>query len=62
MKNSKGFKHRHTKTLRKRPRNRGIAPLGRSVLQKYEVGDYVDILIDPNTNDLGKGMNRSPLL
>lgn len=51
MKKSKGYKHRHTKNLlRKRPRRRGIAPLGRSVLQKYNVGDYIDIIIDPSVH------------
>ena len=51
MKKSKGYKHRHTKNLlRKRPRERGLAPLGRSVLQKYKTGDYIDIIIDPSVH------------
>ena len=51
MRKSKGYKHRHTKNLlRKRPRTRGIAPLGRSVLQKYKIGDYIDIIIDPSVH------------
>lgn len=48
MKKSKGYKRKHTNhILRKNPRKRGMAPLGRSILQKYNVGDYVDIIIDP---------------
>ncbi len=49
MRKSKGYKHRHTKKLfKKRPRTRGLAPLGRSMLQEYNVNDYVDIIIDPS--------------
>jgi len=49
MKKSHGFKSRHTRfRLRKRRvRDRGIFALGR-ILQKYEVGDMVDIIIDPS--------------
>ncbi|MFX1451920.1 MAG: 50S ribosomal protein L21e [Promethearchaeota archaeon] len=51
MRKSKGYKHRHTKRLlRKKPRQRGIAPLGRGVLQKYKTGDYIDIIIDPSVH------------
>ncbi|MHA1313271.1 MAG: 50S ribosomal protein L21e [Candidatus Helarchaeota archaeon] len=48
-KKSRGYKSRHTRgVFRKRVRQKGIAPLGRTVLQKYEVGDIVDIVIDPS--------------
>jgi len=49
MRKSHGFKSRHTRfRLRKRRiRDRGIFPLGR-ILQNYEVGDIVDIIIDPS--------------
>ena len=49
MRKSHGFKSRHTRfRLRKRRiRDRGKYSLGR-ILQKYEVGDVVDIIIDPS--------------
>ena len=49
MKKSHGFKSRHTRfRLRKRRvRDRGVAPLGR-ILQNYEIGNLVDIIIDPS--------------
>lgn len=52
MPKSKGFKHSTRKLFTKKPRERGIQPLGR-LLSKYEVGDRVLIKIDPAVH---KGM------
>ena len=46
---SHGYKSRHTRgIMRKKIREKGMAPLGRTVLQNYEIGDVVDIIIDPS--------------
>ncbi|MHC1591979.1 MAG: 50S ribosomal protein L21e [Candidatus Helarchaeales archaeon] len=46
---SHGYKSRHTRgVFKKKVRERGMSPLGRTVLQNYEIGDYVDIVIDPS--------------
>ncbi len=49
---SHGFRARTRKLLRKKPRRRGISPLS-SVLRDYQVGQRVDIIIDPSFH---KGM------
>jgi len=42
-----GFRRGTRELLRKNPRQKGMAPLGR-YLQDFEVGDRVDIIIDPS--------------
>lgn len=52
MPKSRGFRYKARKTLRKRVRERGLAPLGK-LLRKYEIGEKVAIVIDPSIH---KGM------
>jgi large subunit ribosomal protein L21e len=52
MPNSKGFRRGARSILRKKPRNRGLQPIGR-LLKEYECGDKVVIMIDPSVH---KGM------
>ncbi len=52
MPNSKGFRRGARSILRKKPRNRGLQPIGR-LLKEYECGDKVVIMIDPSFH---KGM------
>lgn len=52
MTRHKGYRAQTRSMLRKRPREKGIRPLT-SLLIKYEIGDMVDIKIDPSEH---KGM------
>ncbi|MHA1369987.1 MAG: 50S ribosomal protein L21e [Promethearchaeota archaeon] len=52
MTRHKGYRNCTRSLLRKRPRERGLKPLT-SLLIKYEIGDLVDIKIDPSAH---KGM------
>lgn len=45
--NSKGFRRRSRHVLKKKPRERGMQPLGR-MLHKYSSGDRVVVKIDPS--------------
>ena len=48
VKKSHGYKSRHCrKVFKKKVRQKGMPPLGR-YLQPYEVGNKVDIIIDPS--------------
>ncbi len=49
VRTSKGFRRRTRQTLRKKPRERGLKPLG-YLLTEYRVGDKVVIDIDPSTH------------
>jgi len=46
VKRSKGIRSKSRHILRKKPRHRGMSPLTRA-LQQFEVGDSVNIIIDP---------------
>ncbi|NHJ87221.1 MAG: 50S ribosomal protein L21e [Asgard group archaeon] len=46
MPKSKGYRHSTRKLFKKSPRDRGMQPLGR-LLVNYKVGDQVVIKIDP---------------
>lgn len=52
MPKSKGFRRGYRALLRKKPRNRGLQPIG-SLLHKYKTGEKVVIKIDSSTH---KGM------
>ena len=52
MPRSKGFRRSSRSILRKKPRERGLQPIGR-VLHDYKMGDKVVIKIDSSTH---KGM------
>ncbi|MHA1596752.1 MAG: 50S ribosomal protein L21e [Candidatus Asgardarchaeia archaeon] len=52
MKKSKGYRSRTRSILRKHPRERGMAPLGR-LLHEYSINERVLIKIDPSVH---KGM------
>ncbi|RLI52251.1 50S ribosomal protein L21e [Candidatus Bathyarchaeota archaeon] len=52
MARSHGFRRGHRKILTKRPRNRGMQPLGR-LLHVYNFGDKTVLKIDPSVH---KGM------
>jgi large subunit ribosomal protein L21e len=52
VKRSKGIRSKSRKTLRKKPRERGIHSIARA-LQKFEEGESVSIVIDPSIH---KGM------
>ncbi len=52
MTRHKGYRAQTRSLLRKKPREKGIRPLT-SLLIKYEIGDRVDIKIDPSEH---KGM------
>ncbi len=52
MARSHGFRRGHRKILTKRPRNRGMQPLGR-LLHVYNYGDKTVLKIDPSVH---KGM------
>jgi large subunit ribosomal protein L21e len=52
VKRSKGIRSKSRKTLRKKPRERGIHSIARA-LQEFEVGDSVSIVINPSVH---KGM------
>ena len=52
VRNSKGVRTGTRKLLRRKPRERGLSPITHS-LQSHEVGDYVNIVIDPSIH---KGM------
>ncbi|MFW9928316.1 MAG: 50S ribosomal protein L21e [Candidatus Thorarchaeota archaeon] len=47
VRTSKGTRFRSRKTLTKRPRQKGLPPLGR-ILAEYKEGDKVDIVIEPS--------------
>ncbi len=47
---SKGFRRKSRKLLTRKPRERGMQPLGR-MLYKYRVGDKAAIKIDPSLSD-----------
>ncbi len=49
MKRSKGYRSKTRSLLRKKPRERGLKPLG-YLLREYKVGDKVVISIDPATH------------
>jgi len=44
-----GNRRRSRHVMRKNPRKKGLSPLGR-YLQDFEVGDYVDIILDPSVH------------
>jgi len=52
VKRSKGIRSKSRKTLRKKPRDRGIHSITRA-LQQFEEGDHVNIVVDPAVH---KGM------
>ncbi len=52
VKKSHGYRARTRSLLRKKPRRRGLSPLS-TVLREYEIGQRVDIIIDPSFH---KGM------
>jgi large subunit ribosomal protein L21e len=52
VKRSKGIRSKSRKTLRKKPRERGLHSISRA-LQQFEVGDSVSIVINPSVH---KGM------
>jgi large subunit ribosomal protein L21e len=52
VKTSKGFTFRTRSLFKKSPRAKGLPPLGR-LLVNYQVGDKVDIIIEPSQQ---KGM------
>lgn len=52
VKRSKGLRSKSRHMLRKKPRDRGLSPITRS-LRKFEEGEYVNIVIDPSIH---KGM------
>ena len=52
VKRSKGIRSKSRKILRKKPRDRGINSITRS-LQEFEKGESVNIVIDPSVH---KGM------
>ncbi|AAM02873.1 50S ribosomal protein L21e [Methanopyrus kandleri] len=52
VRRSKGFRSRTRKKLRKKPRERGLSPLG-PMTQEFEEGQKVHIVIDPSVH---KGM------
>ena len=47
---SKGFRRKSRQILRKKPRDRGMQPLGR-MLHKYNVGDKAVVKIDSSVHD-----------
>ncbi|MFH1328924.1 MAG: 50S ribosomal protein L21e [Candidatus Bathyarchaeota archaeon] len=47
MKRSQGYRSRTRRLLRKKPRERGIRPLG-PLLRDYKAGDKVHIIIEPS--------------
>ena len=47
VRTSKGTRFRTRNVFRKKPRNRGLPPLGR-ILTNYEQGEKVDIIIEPS--------------
>jgi large subunit ribosomal protein L21e len=47
VKRSKGFRSKTRKKLSKRPRDRGISPITKT-LQRFEIGDSANIIIDPS--------------
>jgi len=49
VKKSKGYRRGTRKLLRKHPRKRGLAPLGR-LLHEYSIADKVAIIIDPSVH------------
>lgn len=49
VRTSKGFKRRTRSLLRKKPRERGLKPLG-YLLTRYEVGEKVVVDIDPSVH------------
>mgnify|MGYP000026501800 CR=1 FL=1 len=49
VKRSKGIRSKSRHILRKKPRHRGMSPLTRA-LQQFEVGDSVNIIIDPSVH------------
>lgn len=49
VKRSKGLRSKSRKTLRKKPRERGIHSITRA-LQQFEEGDYVSIVIDSSVH------------
>ncbi|RLG92615.1 MAG: 50S ribosomal protein L21e [Candidatus Hecatellales archaeon] len=49
MKRSKGYRSKTRSLLRKKPRERGLRPLG-YLLREYKTGEKVVIYIDPATH------------
>ncbi|MHA1238664.1 MAG: 50S ribosomal protein L21e [Candidatus Odinarchaeia archaeon] len=49
VKKSKGYRRGIRQLLRKHPRQRGLAPLGR-ILYEYSIGEKVAIIIDPSVH------------
>ncbi|RLI24351.1 MAG: 50S ribosomal protein L21e [Candidatus Hecatellales archaeon] len=49
VKSSKGFKHSTRQLLRKKPRERGLKPLG-YLLTEFKVGEKVVVDIDPSVH------------
>ncbi|NVM54597.1 MAG: 50S ribosomal protein L21e [Candidatus Helarchaeota archaeon] len=50
VRKSHGYKSRHCRNIfRKKVRQKGMPPLGRYLI-KYEVGNLVDIIIDPSVH------------
>jgi large subunit ribosomal protein L21e len=52
VRRSKGIRSKSRNILKKKPRDRGIAPITRA-LQQFEEGDSVNIVLDPSVH---KGM------
>lgn len=50
VRNSKGTRTGTRKIIARKPRERGLSPITRS-LQQYEVGQYVNIVIDPSMHN-----------
>ncbi|GAB4328297.1 MAG: 50S ribosomal protein L21e [Promethearchaeota archaeon] len=47
-----GYRAKTRRIFRKHPRKRGLAPLGRYLVD-YEVGDKVDVIADPSVHKHG---------
>lgn len=47
VKKSRGYRSRTRKLLSKKPREKGMAPLGK-MLRTYSIGEKVRIMIDPS--------------
>ena len=50
VRNSKGTRTGTRKIISRKPRERGLSPITHS-LQRFDVGEYVNIVIDPSIHD-----------
>ncbi len=50
VRNSKGTRTGTRKIISRKPRERGLSPITHSI-KIYEVGEYVNIVIDPSIHD-----------